>query len=100
MARSPADAPFLKTGLLHNANNNASSGSWRGLKSPSMVSHSKLSYLERVVLEIVESERMYVRDLRSIIEVSLPGKQAFLFGWGGGGSLTYYLSETSHRDIS
>ncbi|XP_060118421.1 pleckstrin homology domain-containing family G member 3 [Heteronotia binoei] len=71
IAQTPADAASLKAGLLHNANNNASLGSWRGLKSPSLasaVSHSKLSYLERVVLEIVESERMYVRDLRSIVE--------------------------------
>nr|XP_056707672.1 pleckstrin homology domain-containing family G member 3 [Euleptes europaea] len=71
IAQTPADAPSLKAGLLYNANNNASLGTWRGLKSPSLasaVSHSKLSYLERVVLEIVESERMYVRDLRSIVE--------------------------------
>ncbi|KAJ6665517.1 hypothetical protein lerEdw1_003358 [Lerista edwardsae] len=71
MAQTPAGAAALRSGLLHNANNNASSGPWRGLKSPSLssaVSHSKLSYLERVVLEIVESERMYVRDLRSIVE--------------------------------
>ncbi|XP_033015415.1 pleckstrin homology domain-containing family G member 3 isoform X5 [Lacerta agilis] len=71
VAQTPSDATSLRAGLLHNANNNASSGPWRGLRSPSLssaVSHSKLSYLERVVLEIVESERMYVRDLRSIIE--------------------------------
>lgn len=73
ITQMPADVASLKAGLLHNANNNASSGTWRGLKSPSLasaVSQSKLSYLERVVLEIVESERMYVRDLRSIVEVS------------------------------
>ncbi|XP_053139966.1 pleckstrin homology domain-containing family G member 3 [Hemicordylus capensis] len=71
VAQTPADASSLRAGLLHNANNNASSGPWRALKSPSLssaVSHSKLSYLERVVLEIVESERMYVRDLRNIVE--------------------------------
>ncbi|XP_025025188.1 pleckstrin homology domain-containing family G member 3 isoform X7 [Python bivittatus] len=72
MAETPADAsPLLKTGVLNNANNNASSVAWRGLRSPSLssaASHSKLSYLECVVLEIVESERMYVQDLRSIIE--------------------------------
>ncbi|XP_030071373.1 pleckstrin homology domain-containing family G member 3 isoform X2 [Microcaecilia unicolor] len=33
----------------------------------SKVSH-KLSYMERVVLELVETERTYVRDLRSIVE--------------------------------
>ncbi|XP_026563861.1 pleckstrin homology domain-containing family G member 3 isoform X1 [Pseudonaja textilis] len=72
MAQTPLDASaLLKTGVLNNANNNASSGPWRGLRSPSLsaaASHSKLSYLERVLLEIVESERMYVQDLRSIIE--------------------------------
>ncbi|XP_061465471.1 pleckstrin homology domain-containing family G member 3 [Rhineura floridana] len=71
LAQTPAGVTSLRTGLLHNANNNASSGPWRGLKSPSLssaASHSKLSYLERVVLEIVESERMYVQDLRSIVE--------------------------------
>ncbi|XP_066467631.1 pleckstrin homology domain-containing family G member 3 isoform X2 [Tiliqua scincoides] len=71
VTQTPTGATSLRSGLLHNANNNASSGPWRGLKSPTLssaVSHSKLSYLERVVLEIVESERMYVRDLRSIVE--------------------------------
>lgn len=34
----------------------------------------KLSHLDRVVLEIVETEQAYVRDLRSIVEV----------GWGRG----------------
>ncbi|XP_070584484.1 pleckstrin homology domain-containing family G member 3 isoform X2 [Erythrolamprus reginae] len=72
MAETPLDAPsLLKTGMLNNANNNASSGPWRSLRSPSLsasASHSKLSYLERVLLEIVESERTYVQDLRTIIE--------------------------------
>ncbi|XP_039210291.1 pleckstrin homology domain-containing family G member 3 isoform X7 [Crotalus tigris] len=72
MAQTPSDASsLLKTGVLKNANNNASSGPWRSLRSPSfsaVASYSKLSYLERVILEIVESERMYVQDLRSIIE--------------------------------
>lgn len=30
---------------------------------------NKLTYVERVVLEICETERMYVQDLRSIVEV-------------------------------
>ncbi|XP_032074081.1 pleckstrin homology domain-containing family G member 3 isoform X2 [Thamnophis elegans] len=72
MAQTPSDASsLLKTGVLNNANNNASSGPWRGLRSPSLsaaASHSKRSYLERVLLEIVESERKYVQDLRTIIE--------------------------------
>ncbi|XP_053330670.1 pleckstrin homology domain-containing family G member 3 [Spea bombifrons] len=33
----------------------------------------KLSYVERVVLEIIETERMYVQDLRSIVEDYLGG---------------------------
>ncbi|XP_074854691.1 pleckstrin homology domain-containing family G member 3 [Carettochelys insculpta] len=63
---------------LHDSNNNASPGGWLGRKgsrplspfgarTPAGASH-KLSYLERVVLELVESERTYVRDLRSIVE--------------------------------
>lgn len=34
-----------------------------------MAPNPKLSYLDRVVMEILETERMYVRDLRSIVEV-------------------------------
>ncbi|XP_072284629.1 pleckstrin homology domain-containing family G member 3 isoform X2 [Pyxicephalus adspersus] len=34
---------------------------------------NKLSYVERVVLEIIETERMYVQDLRSIVEDYLGG---------------------------
>ncbi|KAF7241801.1 Pleckstrin-likey domain-containing family G member 3 [Varanus komodoensis] len=71
MAQAPASGTSRRAGLLQNANNNASTGPWRSLKSPSLsssASHPRLSYLERVVLEIVESERTYVRDLRSIIE--------------------------------
>ncbi|KAM8921335.1 pleckstrin homology domain-containing family G member 3 [Pelodytes ibericus] len=33
----------------------------------------KLSYVERVVLEIIETERMYVQDMRSIVEDYLGG---------------------------
>ncbi|XP_042637079.1 pleckstrin homology domain-containing family G member 3 [Orycteropus afer afer] len=57
---------------LPNSNNNSSS--WRNMKGPlspfnsrAMAGH-KLSYLGRVVREIVETERMYVQDLRSIVE--------------------------------
>ena len=35
-----------------------------------MAPDPKLSYVDRVVMEIIETERMYVRDLRSIVEVS------------------------------
>ncbi|KAJ1104412.1 hypothetical protein NDU88_001824 [Pleurodeles waltl] len=66
---------FPKVNQTHNNNNNT--GNPRGLRVSS--SHSpfaskvavithKLSYVERVVVEIVETERMYVRDLRSIVE--------------------------------
>ncbi|XP_076129199.1 pleckstrin homology domain-containing family G member 3-like isoform X3 [Alosa pseudoharengus] len=33
-----------------------------------MAPNPKLTYLDRVVMEIIETERMYVRDLRSIVE--------------------------------
>lgn len=35
-----------------------------------MAPNPKLTYVDRVVMEIIETERMYVRDLRSIVEVS------------------------------
>ena len=35
-----------------------------------MAPNPKLTYLDRVIMEIIETERMYVRDLRSIVEVS------------------------------
>ncbi|XP_043371963.1 pleckstrin homology domain-containing family G member 3 isoform X12 [Dermochelys coriacea] len=68
----------LRVNQLHNSNNNASPGGWLGRKgsrslspfgprAPAGANH-KLSYLERVVLELVESERTYVQDLRSIVE--------------------------------
>ncbi|KAG6921643.1 pleckstrin homology and RhoGEF domain containing G3, partial [Chelydra serpentina] len=81
--KAPGHAPAreggaLRVSQLHNSNNNASPGGWLGRKgsrslspfgprAPAGTNH-KLSYLERVVLELVESERTYVRDLRSIVE--------------------------------
>ncbi|NXC77316.1 PKHG3 protein, partial [Anhinga anhinga] len=58
---------------LHNSNNNASPGGWPGARgghplAPFGSPGAEPSYLGRVVLEIVESERTYVRDLRSIVE--------------------------------
>lgn len=35
-----------------------------------MAPNPKLTYVDRVVMEIIETERMYVKDLRSIVEVS------------------------------
>ncbi|XP_055451433.1 pleckstrin homology domain-containing family G member 3 isoform X7 [Psammomys obesus] len=61
----------------HIPNSNNNSSSWLNMKGPlSPFSgragtgpvHHKLSYLGRVVREIVETERMYVQDLRSIVE--------------------------------
>ncbi|NXA57200.1 PKHG3 protein, partial [Nothocercus julius] len=71
----PGDGPEPWVGGLHNSNNNASPAgrlgprngrpfSPFGARAPS----AEPSYVERVVLEIVESERTYARDLRSIVE--------------------------------
>ena len=38
--------------------------------SKAMAPNPQLTYLDRVVTEIIETERMYVRDLRSIVEVT------------------------------
>ncbi|NXS75518.1 PKHG3 protein, partial [Pandion haliaetus] len=58
---------------LRNSNNNASPGGWLGTRgghplAPFGGPGAEPSYLGRVVLEIVESERTYARDLRSIVE--------------------------------
>uniref|UniRef100_A0A8C0UDC3 Pleckstrin homology domain-containing family G member 3-like n=1 Tax=Cyanistes caeruleus TaxID=156563 RepID=A0A8C0UDC3_CYACU len=63
---------------LHNANNNASPGGWPGSRGGHPLAAfggpgAKPSYLDRVVQEIVESERTYARDLRSIVEVGAGG---------------------------
>ncbi|XP_069806280.1 pleckstrin homology domain-containing family G member 3 [Dendropsophus ebraccatus] len=69
----------LKNGSATNSNNNANRYSHLGSASFSpfgskvgSINH-KLSYVERVVLEIIETERMYVQDLRSIVEDYLGG---------------------------
>lgn len=38
-----------------------------------MAPNSQLTYVDRVVMEIIETERMYVKDLCSIVEVSKGG---------------------------
>ncbi|CAL8286175.1 unnamed protein product [Lota lota] len=47
-------------------------GAPHGQSSPvaadAMAPNPELSYVDRVVMEIIETERMYVRDLRSIVE--------------------------------
>ncbi|XP_065491517.1 pleckstrin homology domain-containing family G member 3 [Caloenas nicobarica] len=58
---------------LHNTNNNATPGGWPVNHgghplAPFGGPGAEPSYLGRVVLEIVESERTYARDLRSIVE--------------------------------
>ncbi|XP_023558684.1 pleckstrin homology domain-containing family G member 3 isoform X3 [Octodon degus] len=60
----------------HGPNSNNNSSGWLHAKGPVSplsgramgTSNHKLSYLGRVVREIVETERMYVQDLRSIVE--------------------------------
>lgn len=66
--------------FIHNKNNN--NKDWKASRtlsrrqpaSPfiraSMAPNPQLTYLDRVVMEIIETERMYVRDLRMIVEVS------------------------------
>lgn len=67
----------------HNNNNNAvkEATPTRGLRrqrlqrsSPvvgrSMAPSPQLTYLDRVVMELIETERTYVRDLRMIVEAS------------------------------
>lgn len=80
------DAVLEGQGLIqrcHNKNNNAikEAPPTRGLRrqrlqrsSPvvvrSMAPSPQLTYLDRVVMELIETERTYVRDLRMIVEVS------------------------------
>ncbi|MGH0174190.1 UNVERIFIED_CONTAM: hypothetical protein FKN15_067103 [Acipenser sinensis] len=60
----------------NNNNNTANRASMDGSRQPplspfaakAMAPNPKLSYVDRVVMEIIETERMYVRDLRSIVE--------------------------------
>lgn len=77
---------------LRNSNNNAAPGGWPGARgghalAPFGSPGAEPSYLGRVVLEIVESERTYARDLRSIVEVSAGGTQATPLGRVSGGGL-------------
>ncbi|KAM4662719.1 pleckstrin homology domain-containing family G member 3 isoform 2-T2 [Discoglossus pictus] len=74
----------MQNGLKGNnvQNNNSNAVTRKGRKgsrslSPfgnkvTVITH-KLNYVERVVLEILETERMYVQDLRSIVEDYLGG---------------------------
>ncbi|XP_010219678.1 PREDICTED: pleckstrin homology domain-containing family G member 3 [Tinamus guttatus] len=71
----PGDGTEPWVGGLHNSNNNASPAGWLGPRNGRPFSpfgarapSTEPSYVERVVLELVESERTYARDLRSIVE--------------------------------
>ncbi|XP_041831365.1 pleckstrin homology domain-containing family G member 3 isoform X2 [Melanotaenia boesemani] len=62
--------------FVHNKNNNnkawttsrASTYRQQPFISGTMAPNPQLTYLDRVVMEIIETERMYVRDLRMIVE--------------------------------
>ncbi|XP_028252594.1 pleckstrin homology domain-containing family G member 3 isoform X2 [Parambassis ranga] len=59
--------------FVHNNNKEwtprrASSRRQQAFISSTMAPNPQLSYLDRVVMEIIETERMYVRDLRMIVE--------------------------------
>lgn len=74
----------------HPRNNTNNSSSWLNKKGPlspfsgraAAAPAHKLSYLGRVVREIVETERMYVQDLRSIVEVRPSSLQSCCGGRG------------------
>lgn len=50
--------------------NRASGRRYSPFVTSTMAPNPELTYLDRVVMEIIETERMYVRDLRMIVEVS------------------------------
>lgn len=86
--------------LIHNNNKNKESTASRASSprqqvspfiSRSMAPNPQLTYLDRVVMEIIETERMYVRDLRMIVEVS-PQLRPSLFVF-----TNQYLTSTEHR---
>ncbi|XP_077076333.1 pleckstrin homology domain-containing family G member 3 isoform X1 [Siphateles boraxobius] len=66
-----ASSQFFQQNSSNTVNNNNSS-SVSNSSSPfaanTMAPNPELTYLDRVVMEIIETERMYVRDLRSIVE--------------------------------
>ncbi|XP_068565269.1 pleckstrin homology domain-containing family G member 3 [Cebidichthys violaceus] len=97
----PRPEPAIKgrsLGLIHNNKESTPNrvSSRRHQASPfisrSMAPNPQLTYLDRVIMEIIETERMYVRDLRMIVEDYLahiidqcdlsirPEQVCFLFG--------------------
>lgn len=76
--------PCRSSGSQWNNNNATANGKATGqiphipcspVVTDAMAPNPELTYVDRVVMEIMETERMYVRDLRSIVEVS--GCQGF-----------------------
>ncbi|KAG9283172.1 pleckstrin homology domain-containing family G member 3-like [Astyanax mexicanus] len=53
---------------VQNQNSDRSVNSLIPFASKAMAPNPQLTYLDRVIMEIIETERMYVRDLRSIVE--------------------------------
>ncbi|KAL6485911.1 hypothetical protein MHYP_G00053030 [Metynnis hypsauchen] len=53
---------------VQNSNGENAVNSLIPFASQTMAPNPQLTYLDRVVMEIIETERMYVRDLRSIVE--------------------------------
>ncbi|XP_061599078.1 pleckstrin homology domain-containing family G member 3 [Cololabis saira] len=73
--RQPLDPRVISNQWNNNnatANRRASVGIPYSPTSPvvseTMAPNPKLTYMDRVVMEIIETERMYVKDLRSIVE--------------------------------
>ncbi|TRY84450.1 hypothetical protein DNTS_035813 [Danionella cerebrum] len=69
---TPADLPNETHASSQQENCNINSTSESNNSTPfaanTMAPNPELTYLDRVVMEILETERMYVRDLRSIVE--------------------------------
>lgn len=66
-----ASSHFFQQNSSNTVNNNNSSSvsnSFSPFAANTMAPNPELTYLDRVVMEIIETERMYVRDLRSIVE--------------------------------
>ncbi|XP_051510858.1 pleckstrin homology domain-containing family G member 3-like [Myxocyprinus asiaticus] len=66
-----APSLLLRKNSSKPVNDNNSSSTQHTLSpfaSKTMAPNPELTYLDRVVMEILETERMYVRDLRSIVE--------------------------------
>lgn len=64
--------------------------------SVAMAPNSQLTYMDRVVMEIIETERMYVSDLRSIVSVS---GFRFIFCFGKAGVLTWTYDDNYNNIV-